>query len=222
MPQYFPSVSDMLDINTAIIVLVVTIVVGFTGLVGTGFAIMKWYLPSVFKRRDEQRQTENDALKKELENKNAATAVDIERERMFPQMMENNQRLVESMLQSNRANTEATIQRIEQDKHSAAVLEANTKQLTTAAERLDESTEKLEAVERKVDQLYNRFSMVFPREKSIDELFTELKLVVAGTKQVVDERKTDSRPIPTIHADVTLHTDNGNEPPTLPDLKESA
>lgn len=216
-----PSAANMLDINTAIIALVMAIIIGFTGLVATIFAILKWYLPALFKHRDEQRKIENDDLEQRLENKNAATAADIERELMFPEMMKNNQRLVESMLLSNQANTAATIQRIEQDKQSAAVLEANTKQLTTASDRLDETTDKLEEVEKKVDQLYKRFTVVFPREKSIDDLFGELKLVVAGTKQVVDERRGDSKPIPTIHADITLHTDN-NEPPALPDLKETA
>lgn len=207
-----PTAVNMLDINTAIIALIFTIIVGFTGMAATIFGIVKWYLPSLFRRRDEQRKIENDDLQKKLENKNAAVAVDIERERMFPQMMENNQRLVDSMLQSNRANTDATIQRIEQDKHSAAVLEANTKQLTTASERLDETTDKLEAVERKVDRLHDRLVKVFPRDKSIDELFGEIKQAVAATKQVVDDRKGDSKPLPTIKADITLH------PPTLPDV----
>lgn len=211
-----PSAADMLDINTAIIALAITSIVGFTSVVATLFGIFKWYLPARFKQQTEERQAQLEAMRTEASNDSAAKAVDIERDRLLPQMMENNQRLVESMIQSNRANTDATIQRIEQDKHSAAVLEANTKQLTTASERLEDHTEKLEEVEKKVDQLYKRFTLVFPREKSIDELFGELKLVVAGTKQVVDDRKHDSKPIPTITADITLHTSNG-EPPTLPD-----
>lgn len=209
---------EMLDINNAIIILIVTIIGGFTTTAFTIFSIVKWYLPARFKQQTEERQVQLEAMKTEATNESAAKAVDIERDRLLPQMMENNQRLVESMIQSNRANTDATIQRIEQDKHSAAVLEANTKQLTTAADRLDETTEKLEAVEHKVDQLYKRFTVVFPRENSIDELFNELRQVVAGTKQVVDERKHDSKPIPTIKADITLRTDNGkDEPPALPD-----
>lgn len=216
-----PSAAAMLDINNAIIILVVTIIGGFTTTAFTIFSIVKWYLPARFKQQTDERQAQLEAMRTEAQNDSAAKAVDIERDRLLPQMMENNQRLVESMIQSNRANTDATIQRIEQDKHSAAVLEANTKQLTTASERLEDHTEKLEEVEKKVDLLYKRFTVVFPRENSIDELFTELKLVVAGTRQVVDERKGDSKPIPTITADITLHTNNG-DPPTLPDVLKPA
>ena len=140
----------MTDLHNAVVIVLVILVTGIGGTSATIFAILKWYLPNQFKHRDDARQLEIDGLRSELATKREADAVEIERDRMLPLMVENNQRLVESMIKSKDADTAATLQRIELDKTTAAELIANTNQLTTHSDRLEETTDKLEGVEKKL------------------------------------------------------------------------
>jgi hypothetical protein len=206
MDKYLPGIAHMNDIIHAINFLIVAFI-GATGSAIVAY-LYQWRvsLPRRFEQQTKEREAQLADLKQELENKHAAQAVDIERERMFPVMVENNQRLVESMIKSKDADTAATLQRIELDKTTAAVLIANTNQLTTHSDRLEETTDKLEGVEKKlgvvedkVEKLYKRFLIVFPRESNILELFDELKGVLEETKQACTEKKKgDSQPLPTI------------------------
>ena len=215
MDKYLPGIQHMNEITHSINALIVLVL----GAIGSGFAayIYQWRvsLPRRFEQQTKEREAQLDNLREEFENKHAAEAVDIERERMLPIMFQNNQRLVDSMIKSKEADTAATLQRIELDKTTAAVLLANTKQVTTHSDRLDENTEKLEGVEKKlgvvedkVEKLYNRFLVVFPRESNIHELFDELKDVLEETKQAcADKKKGDSKELPTVT--LPLPTDKG-------------
>ncbi len=207
LDKYLPGLQAMTDLHNAVIIVLVILVTGIGGTSATIFAILKWYLPNQFKHRDDSRQLEIDNLRDELATKRASDAVEIERDRMLPLMVENNQRLVDAMIKSKDADTAATYQRIELDKQAAAVLAANTQQITTHSDRLEENTDRLEQVEKKVDLLYNRFVKVFPRDSNILDLFDELKNVVEETKTACAEKKSkgDSQPIPS----VTIPVDKG-------------
>lgn len=70
-------------------------------------------------------------------------------------------------------------------------------------------------VELKVNSLYDRFAKVFPRDTSIDELFTELKNVLLETKKACEETKTKTGEIQHIEAQITL-TQPPEEKPANP------
>jgi len=195
-----PTVTQMIDIDNAIRILAVAFATGLAGIIGTFVLAAKWYIPRRMKQQTQERQTQIDDLKNELASKRAAEAVDIERERILPQLVEGMQRLMESQIQTAQANNAAIMARIEQDARNAAVIDANTRQLTTHSSVLAEGSEKLEIVQIKLDKLYDRFTKVFPRDTNISELFNELKGVLEETKQacIDTKRKGDSKPIPII------------------------
>ncbi len=213
MDKYLPGIAHMNEIAHSINTLIVIVI----GAIGSGIVayIYQWRvsLPRRFEQQTKEREVQLDNLREEFENKHAAEAVNIERDRMLPITFESNQRLVDAMIKSREADTAATLQRIELDKTAAAALVANTKQLTTHSDQLEENTEKLEGVEKKlgvvedkVEKLYKRFLVVFPRESNILELFDELKGVLEETKQACTEKKKgDSQPLPSL----TLPVDKG-------------
>lgn len=201
-----PTAAQMIDIDNALRFLLVAFFTGAAGVIGTIVLAAKWYIPRRLRQQTAERQVQLNALKKELETKHAADAVEIERDRMLPQMVENNQRLVDAMIKSKDADTAATLQRIELDKTTAAVLLANTHQVTTHSDRLDENTDRLEAVEKQLGKLYNKVMVAFPHEVNIEEILNELRGAMQEIKKACSEKKKgDSQPLPS----VTLPVDKG-------------
>ena len=199
MDKYLPAVQSMNDIIHAVNVLVVVVI----GAIGSAIAayVYQWRvsLPRRFEQQNKERDAQLAQVKQELENKHAAQAVDIERERMFPVMVENNQRLVESMIKLKDADTAATLQRIELDKTTAAILVANTNQLTTHTDRLEETTDRLEAVEKQLSKLYNKVTVAFPNDINIEEILQELRGAMTEIKKAcADKRKGDSKELPIV------------------------
>lgn len=216
------SAANMLDINTAIIALIVTIIVGFTGLAATLFGIVKWYLPALFKRRDEQRQIENDDLKADIENKRASNTADIERDRVLPQLVSGINNFAASNAQMTQ-NLGALIQnRIEQDTRMASELHAHTLAVTGVTEGLDELRGEFRTLQKNVEQVVTQVSRNTDASKdaklSSDTAAAQANITLELVKTfgikldtITQAAKSDSRPIPTITADITLH------PPTPPD-----
>lgn len=62
----------------------------------------------------------------------------------------------------------------------------------------------LKTVQTKATTLYDRFSKVFPRDTSIDELFADLKKVLEDTKRACEEAKTKPAEPTKIEAEITL------------------
>lgn len=59
-------------------------------------------------------------------------------------------------------------------------------------------------VASKVNTLYDRFSKVFPRDNTLDELFNELKKLVEETKKACEESKTAPSDVTKVQAEITL------------------
>lgn len=216
------SVSNMLDINTAIIALILTIIVGFTSVIATGFAIMKWYLPSVFKRRDEQRKIENDALQAELDNKRASNSADVERDRVLPQLVSGINSFAGSQVQMTQSLSVLIQNRIEQDNRMVGELHAHTLAVTGVTEGLDELRGEFQTLQKEVEKAVTQVGKNTDASKeaklSSDTAAAQANVTLELVKTfglkletITQAAKSDSRPIPTLTADIHLH------PPTLPD-----
>jgi hypothetical protein len=101
--------------------------------IGTLGATLKWWIPAFFKQQLEAQK-----------NKTTADTVDIERERMLPRLLENNQRLVEAMIANSQASNAAMMQRVQTDVTSSNTLLANTRAVTSVAEQLEEVVQTLD------------------------------------------------------------------------------
>lgn len=214
MPQVLPSAADMIDINNAIIILVIIVVTGLGTTLATLFSTFKWYLPNVFKRRDEQRQVEIDALKKELETKHAAEAVEIERERLLPQLVEQNRIMSTTTITLAQSFNTTIQQKTEQDAALTAAWNAHTKQLTTNTDRLEDLAREVNAAIAEINKITSssnatqETSAAAAVAANAAATAAQATLILMQNRlgQVIESVKHDSRPIPII-----------DNPPTLPD-----
>lgn len=212
-----PTAAQMIEINTAIVALIIAIIVGFTSVIGTGFAIMKWYLPNIFKHRDEQRKLENDALQADIENKRASNTADVERDRVLPQLVSGINNFAASNAQMTQ-NLGALIQnRIEQDTRMVGELHAHTLAVTGVTEGLDELRGEFQTLQKEVEKAVTQISKNTDASKdaklSSDTAAAQANITLELVKTfglkletITQAAKHDSRPIPAIQADITLHT----------------
>lgn len=192
MDKYLPAVAQMNDILHAVNVLIGLVITGIGTIIAAYLYQVKVSIPRRFEQQTAERQIQLEAMRKDFENKAAAQAVDIEREKMLP-------KLVESSIQMAQSINTTMLQSVQQTSTYVAQLTAHDRQLSANTDRLEENSEKLEAVEKKLSKLHDRFMLVFPRETYLQELFNELKTVVEETKKVCGEkRKGDSKEIPVI------------------------
>ncbi len=115
-------------------------------------ATMKWYLPNVFKRRDQENAIKLKDLEGRLANKNAADSVDIERDKMLPELIKSvigmNQSFTLTMQQSTQQTTTYIAQLAAHDRQ----LTANTSRLEELGSMLDISILNIQNLEKKIDQ----------------------------------------------------------------------
>lgn len=204
----------MADITNAIYALVAAIVLGISGVAAAYFYQWKVALPRQFKQRDEQRQLELENVRKAMENRRAAEAVDIERDRMLPILIEN-------MMQSNRSTVQMAesfhatmMQNIQQTATWNAQLKAHDGQLTTNTDRLEELAQMIETsitnlqllkstVETNTD--HSKSAAVYS-EQAAKRAQETLELVRKRIIQVVEETKHDTSEMKTIDL-------SGQDPP---------
>lgn len=205
-PAQVMTVAQMNDVTNAINALIVVIIVGISGGVAAWLYQWKISIPRQFKQRDEQRQLELENMRKALENKRAAEAVDIERDRLLPT-------LVENMMQSNRATIQmaesfhvSITQSIRQTADYSAALKAHDGQLTSNTERLEELAELVDtavtniqtlkqAVDKNTD--HSKTAAVFG-EKAAKVAEDTLEFVRNKIIQVVADTKHDTGELPTL------------------------
>lgn len=206
--------AEMTDIHTALNTLIIILIVGLGGVFSTLFAIFKWYLPKRFEQQTAEREARLKALQTDNANKAAAEAVDIKREGMLPLLIEQNQSLVNAALTMAKSFNDTTVQRIQQDVINNGTLNATNRQMTTNTERLEEMAGLLDTAIINIQNLENATNV--SRAESSAAKVAANKAAVAAEEtltfvrrklsEVIEESKHDSRPIPTITADVTLHT----------------
>lgn len=211
------AVAQMTDITNAINALIVVLLVGLAGVFSTIFAIMKWYIPKRFEQQTAERATQLEKLKLEIQTDNAASNADIERDRVLPQLVSGINNFAASNAQMTQ-NLGALIQnRIEQDTRMASELHAHTLAVTGVTEGLDELRGEFNTIQKTVRDIVksvqDNTASSQKTEVSSNLAAEQAKLTLELVAQfglklntLTEAAKHDSRPIPTIHADVTLHT----------------
>jgi len=207
------------QINT-LVYAVISFCVIVLAAVGAG---VKWYIPARFKQQTEERETRILALKKELDNKATAEAVDIERERILPRLIESNISMSQSINQN-------LLQNAQQTAIYIAQLTAHDKQLTTNTDRLEELAQTIDsaiisiqllktAVDQNTDNsktamMYGSQAATTASEilelvkREINKMVSISKLDTGEFRAVADRteiKKPITRPIPTID----VQPDNG-------------
>lgn len=198
------SVQQMSDLTNQFHLLIAALFAVGVTIAGVFGATMKWYIPARFKQQTEGRKLELDALREEFINKNAAEKVDIERDRMLPQLLEN-------MMQSNRSTIQladsfhATVmQSLQQTAAWNAQLKAHDGQLTANTDRLEEMAQTVETaitviqvlkktVEENTD--LSKTAAAFSQQAAVTAQET-LELVKDKIVQAVAQAKHDTSPLP--------------------------
>lgn len=207
--------TTMSDVTNAINALIVVIIIGLGGTFTTLFAIFKWYLPKRFEQQTAEREARLKALQDENANKAAAESVEIKREGMLPMLLEQNQLLVSAALKMGQSFNDTTIQRMQQDVINNGTLSATNRQLTSNTERLEEMAGLLDTAIINIQNLERATNESRDESKAANAHANRAAIAAEATltfvrqklSVVIEESKHDSRPIPTITADITLHTD---------------
>lgn len=144
MPQVIPTAAQMTELTNAILGLIVAIVLGISGIVAAYLYQWKIAMPARFKAQTREREAQLLDLEQRIANKAAAEKVDIERDRMLPQLIENNQQLVNAVLKMGNSFNDTTIRRIEQDVTNNQTLLAHSRAVVSNTERLEEFSQTLD------------------------------------------------------------------------------
>lgn len=212
MPEtILPTAANMVEINNAIIILIIVIVTGLGTTAATLFTTFKWYLPATFKRRDEQRELELENLRKELDSKHAAEAVEIERERLLPQLVEQNRIMSNTTITLAQSFNTTIQQKTEQDAALTAAWNAHTKQLTTNTDRLEDLARDVGEAIAEIGKItasssatqVNSAAAAVAANAAATAAQATLVLMQSRLGQVIESVKHDSRPIPIIDAPVS-------------------
>ncbi len=176
MDKYLPGIQHMNEIAHSLNALIVIVI----GAIGSGFVayIYQWRvsLPRRFEQQTKEREAQLDNLREEFENKHAAEAVDIERERMLPLMFQNNQRL-----------------------HGEQI-EENTEKLEGVETKLGVVEDKVEKLSRRLQVLFPRDSNILDLFDQLKVAVEETKSAVG------EKKRGDSQPIPSVTVPVDKGT----------------
>lgn len=197
--QALPTVAQMTEITNAIHALIAAIVLGAAGFVGAYFYQWKIYLPRQFKLRDEERTAQIEAAKKESENKAAAAAVDIERERMLPKLFEAtismSQNINQAMLQNAQQTSLYIAQLTEHDKRQAT----NTTELVRLSNTVDTAIINIQLIKEAVDANTDHSKTAAAYSKQATETAQEtLEFVKREINKMVGAKKSDTADAPPV------------------------
>jgi hypothetical protein len=134
----------MTELLHAIYVLIGIVITGMGTVAAAYLYQVKVSLPRRFKQQTEERQIQLDAMRKDFENQAAEKSVEIERDKMFPSLLEN-------MMQSNRSTVQMAesfhttmMQSVVQTANWSAQLKAHDGMLTANTDRLEELAQTVE------------------------------------------------------------------------------
>jgi len=208
-----PTAAQMIEITNAIYALIGAIVLGVSGIVAAYLYQWKIAMPRQFKQRDDKRELELKGLEQRL----AAEKVDIERDRMLPQLIENNQQLVNAVLKMGNSFNDTTIRRIEQDVTNNQTLLAHSRAVVSNTERLEEFSQTLDTaiinIQRTSDDA--RATRTFS-EQAANAARETLILLKKKLDMVIEEEKHKTGELPPLKDIVKdtpadTQTDEGSE-----------
>lgn len=194
--QTVTTAAQMTELTNAVHALIIAIVTGATLLIGAYLYQWRVSLPRQFKLRDEKRATENEALKQELKNKADAEAVDIERDRMLPKVIESTIQMAQSINTTMMQNVQQTATYIAQLSAHDRTLTANTDRLETLAETVDQAITNIQLLKSQVDANtdHSKTAALFG-ERAAQAAEETLELVRSELSKIV-RPKGDTKPIP--------------------------
>lgn len=204
-----PTAAHMIDIDNAIRFLLVAFFTGAAGIIGTVVLAAKWYIPRRLRQQTAERQVQLDALKAELETKRTADAVELERERLLPQIVEQNRVMANNTITLAQSFNTTMQQVKEQDVITAAALTASTKQLTANTERLEEVADAV----NKVNDAIADIKTVLPtlaRKSEMDLLIGRMDDAIHRLEELKRDclqKKHDSKELPLVT--IPAPTDKG-------------
>ncbi len=206
MDKYLPAAAQMNDISSQIHLLIYVVVgVGITVL-GTFGAVMKWYIPARFKQQTAERELRLNEVKNELDSKRASEAVDIEREKILPTLLEN-------MMQSNRSTIQMAesfhttmLQGVQQTATYVAQLTAHDRQLSANTDRLEELAQtvdtaitNIQLLKKVVDESADHSKSAAAYSDKAEKAATStLEFVKRELHNIVSENKSDTGELKTI------------------------
>lgn len=197
--QALPTVAQMTEITNAIYALIAAIVLGVAGVAGAYLYQWKVQMPRRFQQQTEERETRIKALQTELANKAAAEQVDIERERMFP-------KLIESTISMSQNFNATMLQNVQQTAAYIARLTENDQKLTTNTDRLEELAQTVDtaitniqvlkaAVETNTD--HSKAAALYG-EQAAKAATDTLELVKREINKMVGAKKSDTGEVPAV------------------------
>jgi hypothetical protein len=195
-----PTVAQMAEITNALNALIVAIVLGAASVVGAYFYQMRISLPRQFKLRDEQRELDIEKIRKEYEMKIAAQSVDIERERLLPQLMEQNRIMQSTTVQLAQSFNETMMHLVQQNATSNSTMLAHTRAVTSVAEKQEEFRQAQETSTLNIQLLEKVTSEA--RDASMAASVFSNKAATAAEETLDYVRKALRPPTPTPPGDV--------------------
>ena len=204
-----PTVTEMTDIHNAIIALIVIMIGGFGALFTANISQWKIYIPRIFKQRDEKREAELTSLKAELENKAASEAVDIERERMLPE-------LIKSTIEMSKSFNITMLQNIQQTATYTAQLNAHDRQLSANTDRLEELAQMVETQITNIQLLkdevtantdHSKAAAAFGNQAATSAQET-LEFVKSEIRRIVVEQKHDTGEVKPVNPPAEVKADS--------------
>lgn len=145
--------AQMEQINNALIILAVAVIGGVGTIAAALFATYKWYIPKRFELQTKEREMQLKALEDKIVHRAAAADVDIERDRMLPQLINSINSFAASNIQQTQMFGAILQDRATQDARTASEMHAHTLAITDVSTGLGELREEFSEIRQQIETM---------------------------------------------------------------------